>query len=162
MSNNDKEWFDQHKYFVGTSISRCVPDILDGKLDTEQVLGMYASTAFTSYEAMCDLAVQYQRDYAPGHSAQRFADVMFELMSNGTVFFQRRLSPCFTEPGYSDSPPELSGMPSRGEQNAEFIAKPWTPVDLAVFYNQLRGLSPKGLKIAAVQSKLCDTQQSSA
>lgn len=147
MSNNDKEWFDQHKYFVGTSISRCVPDILDGKLDTEQVLGMYASTAFTSYEAMCDLAVQYQRDYAPGHSAQRFADVMFELMSNGTVFFQRRLSPCFTESGYSD---------------AEFIAKPWTPVDLAVFYNQLRGLSPKGLKIAAVQNKLCDTQQSSA
>lgn len=149
MSNNDKEWFDQHMYFVGTSISRCVPDILDGKLDTEQVLGMYASTAFTSYEAMCDLAVQYQRDYAPGHSAQRFADVMFELMSNGTVFFQRRLSPCFTEPGYSYS-------------DAEFITKPWTPVDLEVFYNQLRGLSPKGLKIAAVQNKLCDTQQSSA
>ena len=126
-----------------------MPDILDGKLDTEQVLGMYASTAFTSYESMCDLAVQYQEDYAPGHSAQRFADCMFELMSNGTVFFQRRLSPCFTEPGYSHS-------------DAEFITKPWTPVDLEVFYNQLRVLSPKGLKIAAVQNKLCDTQQSAA
>lgn len=159
MSNKDKEWFDQHMYFVGTSISRCVPDILDGKLDTEQVLGMYASTAFTSYEAMCDLAVQYQRDYAPGHSAQRFADVMFELMSNGTVFFQRRLSPCFTESGLTTSP---RGLPNVLEQDGEFIAKPWTPVDLAVFYNQLRGLSPKGLKIAAVQNKLCDTQQSSA
>jgi hypothetical protein len=157
MSNKDKEWFDQHMYFVGTSISRCVPDILDGKLDTEQVLGMYASTAFTNYEEMCDLAVQYQRDYAPGHSAQRFADVMFELMSNGTVFFQRRLSPCFT------GIPERSGkvLPSTSGES-QFIAQPWTPVDLEVFHNQLIGLSPRGLKVAAVQYKLCDTQQSSA
>ena len=158
MSNNDREWFDQHMYFVGTSISRCVPDILDGKLDTEQVLGMYASTAFTSYESMCDLAVQYQEDYAPGHSAQRFADVMFELMSNGTVFFQRRLSPCFTESGFDRD----RYIPQLEDAELAFIDKPWTPVDLSVFYNQLIGLSPRGLKVAAVQYKLCDTQQSSA
>ena len=74
----------------GLSLSFCVSDILDGKVDIEDVEGIVSGTSITHRGSMYRVVSVYAHSYWEGHTYDEIATVLGVLI-NGDKLFQPRI-----------------------------------------------------------------------
>ena len=96
---------------IGSSLSRCIPDIVNGKVPLDEVALLVTRTAFPFEQGirnMIDDIVSYHSGYLEwqGLDLVKCADVLFTLLDTGRVY-QPRI-----------------GVPNRENQGHNFVSGP--------------------------------------
>ena len=111
---------------IGTSLGKCVKDILDGKVDLEDVLFITAGTRIETEEQLHDVLKEYRYDGRKSYdTSEHDFDKVKKLGSaiwNSGILHQRRNSNALSH-GLSDTWYDL--MPSSNTDN-EAVKAAWS------------------------------------
>tara|TARA_Y100000310_G_scaffold52436_1_gene48186 strand:+ start:209 stop:661 length:453 start_codon:yes stop_codon:yes gene_type:complete len=86
---NKDIFLSDNKLYVGTSLSFCVRDILDGKMPLDRVIGMESGTRIKTLEQLDCVIDDYLETYWEGHSKKDAKAIAYHLFLD-IPFYQAR------------------------------------------------------------------------